>query len=369
VATAPTLERIPTFFLYGEAPRGGDDEPTLHVEPIEFRSAPHHWKISPHVHRTLHQVIFVLRGRGVALAEGALIEYSPPALVLVPAGTVHGFSFEPGTEGFVMSMADDLFREVAYRDAGMAALFDKAVTLELPSETLRATDLTPGFKMLVREFAHASPGRAVALEGLLKVILANALRLSRPSARFPDAAVGRYRRIVMRFRELIESAYREGWSLADYAAALKVSQSRLRTACLSVTEQSPMQIVHARILFEAKRQLRYTSVSVSEIAYALGFEDPAYFTRFFSQRTGLAPRAFRSSAPRLGSDRATRDRSLRGRNLHQDQARDDQQGRQDSREVGGLSEERDAGGEGSDGTDAGPNRVGGAERQRSHRQR
>jgi AraC family transcriptional activator of pobA len=240
----------------------------------------------------------------VALAEAALIEYAPPALVIVPAGTVHGFDFEPGTEGFVMSMGDDLFREVSSRDAGIAALFDKSATLELPGEALRATDLTPGFKMLVREFTRASPGRAVALEGLLKVILANALRLSRPSVGFADAATGRYRRIVMQFRELIESAFREGWSLADYASALNVSQSRLRHACLSVTEQSPMQIVHARILLEAKRQLRYTSASVSEIAYALGFGDPAYFTRFFSQRTGRAPRAFRSAARPGSSDRA-----------------------------------------------------------------
>jgi AraC family transcriptional activator of pobA len=37
---------------------------------------------------------------------------------------------------------------------------------------------------------------------------------------------------------------------------------------------------------------------VSEIAYALGFDDPAYFTRFFSQRTGISPRAFRSPSAR-----------------------------------------------------------------------
>jgi AraC family transcriptional activator of pobA len=105
---------------------------------------------------------------------------------------------------------------------------------------------------------------------------------------------------VTRFRALIETAFREGWCLADYAAALNVSQSRLRNACLSVTDQSPIQIVHARVVLEAKRQLRYTSQSVCEIAYALGFEDPAYFTRFFSQRTGLSPRAFRSRLARHG---------------------------------------------------------------------
>lgn len=52
-----------------------------------------------------------------------------------------------------------------------------------------------------------------------------------------------------------------------------------------------------RVLFEAKRQLRYTSKAVSEIAYALGFDDPAYFTRFFSRRAGMSPRAYRARGP------------------------------------------------------------------------
>jgi AraC family transcriptional activator of pobA len=295
VATALARESIPSFFLYGEAPRA-DDEPTLHVEPIEFRSAPHHWKISPHVHRTLHQVIFAVRGRGVSLADGTLVRYSSPALILVPAGTVHGFDFEPGTEGFVMSLADDLLREIARPNVGIAALFEKGTTIELSSEALRGTDLAQGFKMFVREFARTLPGHSLALEGLLKLVLASVLRLSRPAAESSDVAASRYRQIVMQFRELIESAFREDWSLADYASALRVSQSRLRNACLSVSEQSPMQLVHARIVLEAKRQLRYTAASVSEIAYALGYDDPPYFTRFFSQRTGASPRAFRSSS-------------------------------------------------------------------------
>ena len=297
VATASGLRRIPSFFLYGEAPRD-EDEPTLHVEPIEFRSAPHHWKIDPHVHRTLHQVIFVLHGRGVSLTEGVMVEYAPPALVVVPAGTVHGFDFEPGTEGFVMSMTDDVLREISQREPSIGFLFEKSTTLRFPSDTLRATDLASGFKMLTREFGSALPGRSLAIEGLLKVVLANVLRLSHTPAESAEASAGRHRWLVTRFRELIETAFREGKSLADYAAALNVSQSRLRSACLSVTEQSPMQLVHARILLEAKRQLLYTSISVSEIAYGLGFDDPAYFTRFFSQRTGLSPRAFRSPTAR-----------------------------------------------------------------------
>ena len=295
MAMAASLGRIPSFFLYGEAPRD-DDEPTLHVEPIELRSAPHHWKIDPHVHRTLHQAILVLHGRGASVVEGVVVEYAPPAVVIVPAGTVHGFEFEPGTEGFVLSLTDDLLRSIAQRDPRVARLFEKPVTLRFPQAALRATDLAQSFKMLTREFGHAETGRSLALEGLLRVILANVLRLSHAPAESKDAMAGRHRGLVTRFRELIETAFRDGWSLAEYASALNVSPSRLRSACLSVTEQSPMQLVHARILLEAKRQLLYTSTSVSEIAYGLGFDDPAYFTRFFSQRTGLSPRGFRSTA-------------------------------------------------------------------------
>jgi AraC family transcriptional activator of pobA len=60
-----------------------------------------------------------------------------------------------------------------------------------------------------------------------------------------------------------------------------------------------MRLVHARQLLEAKRQLLYTNMSVSEIAYALGFEDSAYFTRFFTQRAGCSPRNFRMRQPQI----------------------------------------------------------------------
>lgn len=293
VVTAAAHKRIPSFFLYGEAPREYE-EPTLHVETIEFRSARNQWKIDPHVHRTLYQLIFVTWGNGVALAEGDRFAYRSPALVVVPAGTVHGFEFEPGTHGFVLSITADVLREMSRREPGVDVLFRGPATLQLDDKALDATDLEQAFGTFAREFARSSAGHALALDGLLEVILANAIRLSSALAGAPDTVVGRHQDLVARFRELIESELGKNKALADYAAALNVSESRLRNACLSVTEQSPMQMVHARILLEAKRELFYTSIPVSEIAYALGFDDPAYFTRFFTQRAGMSPSAFRT---------------------------------------------------------------------------
>jgi AraC family transcriptional activator of pobA len=64
-----------------------------------------------------------------------------------------------------------------------------------------------------------------------------------------------------------------------------------------LTGRSPMQLVHSRLLLEAKRELHYTDNQVSKISIGLGFDDAAYFTRFFTSRVGISPRAFRKRGP------------------------------------------------------------------------
>ncbi len=299
VARKSTAQRIRTYLLYGESP-GRIAGRMLHVETIEARSAKHHWKIDPHMHHVLHQMIFVLRGRGVIQAEGARTQYRPPAMIVIPAGSVHGFEFEPGTTGYVISISDELQKDLAQRDAGVRALFTRPVTLEFHGAALRATDLAHGVRMLAREFHRSDSGHELAVQGWLEVILANVLRLVQNLPEASDAMTGRRRRLTARFSELVERRFRDSLTVPEYAALLNVSETRLRGACLAVTGQSPMHLVHARLLLEAKRQLHYTDNPVSEIAYTLGFEDPGYFTRFFSRRAGFSPRAFRQR----GLDRA-----------------------------------------------------------------
>src|SRR5690606_33464917 len=114
--------RIPSFYLYGEVPRVNSGR-LLHIETIASRSAGYQWRIDPHVHRSLHQMLFAAGGRGVAFAEDTIVRYRSPALVIVPAGAVHGFEFEPGADGFVVSIGEDLLAEAARREPGISALF------------------------------------------------------------------------------------------------------------------------------------------------------------------------------------------------------------------------------------------------------
>jgi len=99
--------------------------------------------------------------------------------------------------------------------------------------------------------------------------------------------------IVARYRHLIERRYRNHAGISDYAHELGTSEARLRRCCLAVTGQSPVELLHQRLLVEAARQSRYTSMTVTQVAYFLGFEDPAYFSRFFTRRMRMSPRRFR----------------------------------------------------------------------------
>ena len=294
MATTETWHEIERFFLYGEPPSAWGER-LVHIETIAARSARYDWTIRPHVHAALHQLLLVAKGNVAAIAEETLVRHRAPALILVPAGTVHGFEFEPETKGYVVSIADDLLQELARREAGVGRLFDVPMTLECARPAVE--ELEQALAAFAREFERADRARTLALEGWLAVVLAQVLRLSQTFERASASDVRRRRALVARFRELIARSLGESKTVAEYAAALNVSESQLRKACLSIAQQPPIKLVHGRVLLEAKRQLLYTSKPVSEIAYELGFDDPAYFTRFFSRRTGMSPRAYRARGP------------------------------------------------------------------------
>lgn len=298
MARSRATRRIPAYFLYGEAPRHVA-APWLHVETIEARSARHHWKIDPHLHHMLHQLIFVSSGCGVAVADGARAQYRSPALVLIPAGTVHGFEFEPGTRGYVISASGQLQQDLVRRDPAVATLFARPLTLELPHDELRSTELGRSVRALAREFSRAGTGQRLALYGWLQVILGNVMCLAQNAPDPADPVGWQNRSLVDRFIGLIERGYTGNQAVKSYASSLNASSSRLRSACLSLTGQSPIQLIHARILLEARRQLHYTDSGIREIAHALGFDDAAYFARFFSRRAGISPRVFRQRGPEL----------------------------------------------------------------------
>ncbi|NPA09585.1 MAG: helix-turn-helix domain-containing protein [Chlorobi bacterium] len=97
------------------------------------------------------------------------------------------------------------------------------------------------------------------------------------------------------FSRLLELHFREKHNVADYAELLHISPKTLTHKFKNLNLESPNQFIISRILLEAKRLLFYTDKPVKEIAYDLGYEDPAYFNRLFTQKIGSTPANFKKN--------------------------------------------------------------------------
>jgi AraC-like DNA-binding protein len=100
----------------------------------------------------------------------------------------------------------------------------------------------------------------------------------------------------LRFRRLVEQQHRRLHRPSGYARLLSVSPSHLNATVRRQLGRPPIELIHDRIALEARRLLLHTDDTAARIGYALGFEDPSYFTRFFKRRTRRTPSAFRASA-------------------------------------------------------------------------
>jgi AraC-like DNA-binding protein len=97
------------------------------------------------------------------------------------------------------------------------------------------------------------------------------------------------------FSRHLEIHFREKHNVAEYAELLHMAPKTLTHKFKNLNLDSPNQFIINRILLEAKRLLFYTDKPVKEIAYDLGYEDPAYFNRLFTNKTGSTPINFKKN--------------------------------------------------------------------------
>lgn len=292
---AMTQDReVSRYRLYGESPSGFAPE-FLHIEPISARSSLYEWTIAPHSHPGIHQLLLLEQGSGVLATDGAEHALQPVSAVTVPSGCVHAFRFDPGAEGWVLSLAADLLH-----DPRLAAQADFA---RVAGAGARLVRLTAGGRAAARlgwlladlaaDLADGIPGRLPdRVTAQLALLLAGAIEMLRGEGGGALPA-GRRETLAERLRQLVDLHFRDGWSVDDYAAALGATTPTLTRACRAAFGKPPGHLVLDRVLLEAMRYLTYTASSVSQIAGNLGFADPAYFARFFRQRTGMTASAFR----------------------------------------------------------------------------
>jgi AraC family transcriptional activator of pobA len=225
--------------------------------------------------------------------------------VLVPALAVHGFHYAPDTDGPVITAAqrplENLLDALAPQ-LRRAAL--QPLVLPVDRSSRHAEALMPLFDAIARETRVT--GRATGALGM-SLLAALVLQIARLRDAAPERGRGasegrdprsRKAQHVERFRSLLDAHFRERWAVDRYARQLGVSAGQLGRLCREQLGVSPLDAINARVLHEAQRGLVYSTLSIKQVAADLGFDDEAYFGRFFKKHLGLTPTAFRARGRR-----------------------------------------------------------------------
>lgn len=292
-APSEQLDAVPLYTLYGEE-SGGDNTPFIHIESIAARSRLYDWEIDSHTHRGLLQAVFVFAGGGEVHLDDMVMPATPPRAIVIPPTTIHAFSFEPDTHGYVLTISESMVLDTSSRRgrALFDALFLEPLAIDLSADSAAVRAIEDLLIHLLAEFQTLRRGHGSLTEWLAKSVL---LLVDRQlaSLQLDKRTSGGRARLFTRFRALVEQHCLEHWSVDDYAQALSVTPSKLNRVSKALAGRSAFEIAQERLLLEARRRLVYISAPVQLLAYELGFEDPAYFNRFFKKRMGMTPARFR----------------------------------------------------------------------------
>jgi AraC family transcriptional activator of pobA len=287
---------VPIYGLYGTKPQNSDPAP-VHIENIEDRSTATGWRIKPHRHSKLFQ-IFCISGSDIDIhINDEVRRLSGDLLVVVPARIVHGFGFQPGSRGWVISVAESAFSQHADRSERdlMTLLNSGPLILQREEDDPHYRQLQQYVDLIRTELSYSQTQQNLSLTLLAQLILRSLQRVIAQN-QLQHSPSSDTRLLATRFRTLLENTYTAHYSVADYTRQLAVSPATLRRECLAHFNQTPKAIIQERVLTEAKRQLVYTQQNNQAIADNLGFKDQGYFCRFFKSLTGFTPRQFRARA-------------------------------------------------------------------------
>lgn len=276
--------QIQNYNLFGEA-KGLPD--VVHCESIAARSVLHNWEFAPHRHARLHQFLLIQKGGGKAELEGHTHNLSSSSVVNVPKGCIHAFAFQKNTHGWVITLGEEILTENLKDSEGLRTILSHAGVFK------STTQIRTLMKDISEEHASLDFARAHILRSMSGLLIGYISRIIAQS----DAKATRTIQsdLQFNFEKLLDSNYLHHWSVSKYADALSVTPGHLSRIMRQSTGLSASANIDERIAREARRFLAYTNLTISEIAYALEFGDPAYFARVFSRATGMSPRAFRLS--------------------------------------------------------------------------
>lgn len=263
------------------------------LEDASFGAGSGHGPRSPHRH-DYHELIWTRSGGGRQLIDGEVSVLEPGTVTLIGRGQVHVFERASGLHGAVVRFGGELLHGDAAARANPGWLLGSrgARTVAVPPGD--AARLQQTIEALAAETRRPADSCSIDLERhLLSALLLwverwhDASRTQQRDA--DDAELQLYRR----FADVLERDFAHHADTGHFADELRVPAAALSLALKHVTGRGTKELIGERRMLEAARLLRFTDLSVGEVAFRAGFGDQLYFSRAFKRRYGEPPVAYR----------------------------------------------------------------------------
>jgi AraC family transcriptional activator of pobA len=301
------MPNVPAYYLYGEDWQA-ESFGFFHIEPFAVRNAQNDWRIGQHLHPDFHQISMLFEGACLFEHDGQATTANGPNCVFTPAKVVHRFVYERDSVGYVISFSPDIIASLALDDRLMTSsvarlsatrlvgLRNDAATLRLRKLVSLIAELNASNQKYCRELTRYLFGGCILMLG---AVLPDARADDEQPAKSTGGTIDLYHRLREHLEMQMDFAVRGSkashtpLTVEFLAERLSATPHALNAACRRASGRPARDIIQAAILGQATRLLLYTTSSVKEIAYGLGYSHPSHFIRFFKQHRGMTPELFR----------------------------------------------------------------------------
>jgi AraC family transcriptional activator of pobA len=245
------------------------------------------WQLSLAHDRAEHLLIWITRGQGTALMDGARCGIGTHNALFIPAR--HLMAIDPGPQGF-----------------GMALVIpgDTSLTLPQSPQHLRIRDAPAQSELtlLMDALGREQNGQRRLCQSamrayceLVMIWLRRQMDIQSDNSALAAPPESAARRLSRQWCARLVANYAGPATMASHAKSMGVTSTHLTRISRSETGKTAARLLSERQLHAAYRLLIETKAPVLDIARHLGFGSAAYFTRFMKQHTGMTPTALRQS--------------------------------------------------------------------------
>ena len=234
-------------------------------------------------------LIYCSKGNLNLIIDERKFELGDSELITITSGQVHHISGCSEAKGLVLEFTFDFFCK-DHNDIEL--IFHNGLFCHFAMNEVIAVDanfVSTQLKFIQQELIEQPYQYLISVHSRIKLILVsiNRSKVDRGHEIWkPDA-------LFLKFLEAVRNNFEKNYSLSQYAQLLNSTEVKLNEMARMHAGKTAQNVMHGLIVSEAKRLLTYGDLTIKEVAYKLGFNDPFYFSNFFKKQTKLSPKLYK----------------------------------------------------------------------------